>query len=69
MLYFSYIIKIVPSQKVEASSSDEVNAFVSMYLIFPAAQRPWGLDSASNRNEYQYIFLGVKRGRRVRLTT
>jgi len=28
-----------------------------------------GADSASNRNEYQEYFLGVKRGRCVRLTT
>jgi len=28
-----------------------------------------GVDSASNRNEYQEYFLGVKSGRCVRLTT
>jgi hypothetical protein len=28
-----------------------------------------GVDSASNRKEYQGIFLGLKGGRRVRLTT
>jgi hypothetical protein len=28
-----------------------------------------GIDSASNRNEYQEYFLGVKSGRCVRLTT
>jgi hypothetical protein len=45
----------------------EVIAF-SFYLILPAALRPW-IDSASNRNEFQKIFLGIKRSRRVRLTT
>jgi hypothetical protein len=34
-----------------------------IYLILP------GVDSASNRNEYQESSLGVKGGRRVRLTT
>jgi hypothetical protein len=37
----------------------------SIYLILPAA----GVDSASNRNWVPGIFLGVKGGRRVRLTT
>jgi hypothetical protein len=37
-------------------------------IIFPAAL--WfGVDSASNRNEYQESSWGVKGGRRVRLTT
>jgi hypothetical protein len=39
----------------------------SIYLILPAAL--WRVDSASNRNEYQEDSWGVKRGRRVRLTT
>jgi hypothetical protein len=42
--------------------------FFSVYLILPAALAP-GVYSTSNRNEYQHIFLGVKRGRRVGLTT
>ena len=29
-------------------------------IILPAALRLWGVDSASNRNEYQEYFLGVK---------
>jgi hypothetical protein len=40
----------------------------SIDLILPAALWP-GVDSASNRNEYQEDSWGVKRGRRVRLTT
>jgi hypothetical protein len=40
----------------------------SIYLILPASQGP-GVYSASNRNEYQKIFLGVKSGWHVRLTT
>ena len=38
-------------------------------IILPIALWPWGRDSASNRNEYQQYFLGVKGGRCVRLTT
>jgi hypothetical protein len=48
-----------------------VNTFFSMYLILPAGLGP-GVYSASNRNEYQKqkkMFLGVKRGRYVGLTT
>jgi hypothetical protein len=41
--------------------------FFKIYLILLAALGP-GVYSASNRNEYQKIFLGVKRGRRLRLT-
>jgi hypothetical protein len=37
---------------VADSRPDEVNEFVSIYLILPAAQGP-GVYSASNRNEYQ----------------
>jgi hypothetical protein len=40
----------------------------SVELILSAALGP-GVDSASNRNEYQESFWGVKFGRRVRLTT
>jgi hypothetical protein len=40
----------------------------SIYLILPAALGS-GVDSASNRNEYQKSSWGVKRGRCVMLTT
>jgi hypothetical protein len=40
----------------------------SNYLIFPVALVP-GIYSASNINEYQNIFLGVKHDRSERLTT
>jgi hypothetical protein len=40
----------------------------SIDLILPAELWP-GVDSASNRNEYKEDSWGVKRGRRVRLTT
>jgi hypothetical protein len=40
----------------------------SIYLILPTALQPW-IYSASNRNEYQESSLGVKGGRRIRLTT
>ena len=38
-------------------------------IILPAALWPLGVDSASNRNEYQECFLGGKGGRFVGLTT
>ena len=38
-------------------------------IILPAALWPMGVDSASNRNEYQEYFLGGKGGRCLRLTT
>ena len=38
-------------------------------IILPAALYDPEVDSASNRNEYQEYFLGVKGGRYVRLTT
>jgi len=37
--------------------------------ILPAALWPSGVDSASNRNEYQEYFVGGKGGRCVGLTT
>jgi hypothetical protein len=48
-------------------SPDEVNGYFSIYLILPACGP--GVDSASNRNEYQESSWGVKGGQRVRLTT
>jgi hypothetical protein len=47
---------------------DEVINYFSMYLILPAALGP-GVYSASNRNKFQKVYLGVKHGRHVRLTT
>jgi hypothetical protein len=64
----SWLRHYATSRKVAGSSLNEINDFFSIYLIFPAALGP-GADSASNRNECQKIFLGVKGGRRVRLTT
>jgi hypothetical protein len=37
---------------VAGSTPNEINEFFSIYLILPAALGP-GVDSASNRNEYQ----------------
>jgi hypothetical protein len=48
------------------SSPDEMD--FSIYLILLAAHGP-GVESASNRNEYQESSWGVKGGRGVRLTT
>jgi hypothetical protein len=42
--------------------------YFSIDLILPAALGP-GVDSASNRNEYQQFSWGVKGGRGVKLTT
>jgi hypothetical protein len=41
--------------------------FFSIYLFLPAHYGP-GVYSSSNRNEYQKMFLGLKRGLRIRLT-
>jgi hypothetical protein len=48
--------------------TNEVNDLFPIYLILPVALSP-GVHSASSRNEYQKLFLGIKRGRFVRLTT
>jgi hypothetical protein len=42
-------------RKVTAPSLDEIIGFFSIYQILAVALRPW---AASNRNEYQKIFLG-----------
>jgi hypothetical protein len=52
-------------------SNDSINTMsldFSMDPMLPAAQCP-GVDSASNRNEYQESSWGVKGGLRIRLTT
>jgi hypothetical protein len=58
------------SLKVTGLKPDEVNEFLSTYLILPAVPGP-GVYSASNGNEYQKLgkicFWGVERGRCVRL--
>jgi hypothetical protein len=38
--------------KVAGSRPDEVNDFLSIYIILPVAPGP-GINSASSRNEYQ----------------
>jgi hypothetical protein len=50
---------VLQARKVAGSSPDEVTEFVSIYLILPAALVP-GVDSASNKNEYQTMFLGSR---------
>jgi hypothetical protein len=46
-------------EKVASLSPNEVHDFFFIYLIPPAAPG-LGIYSASNRNEYQKIFLGIK---------
>jgi hypothetical protein len=72
MVFHSYAVSIwlrrsATSQKVAGSSPYEVTLFFSIHLILPAALDPV-VYSASERNAYQKIFLGVKRGWRIRLT-
>jgi hypothetical protein len=60
------------SRKVVGSRSDEVNAFLSIYLTFPAELGP-GVQSASSSNEYheqkKYCVWEVERSRHVKLST
>jgi hypothetical protein len=56
------------NRKVVGSISDEVIGFFQFTYSFQPHYGP-GVDSASNRNEYQENFRGVKGGRRMRLTT
>jgi hypothetical protein len=50
---------VATSRKVAGSSPDEVDFFFQFYLILPAAYGP-GIESASNRNEYQESSWGSK---------
>jgi hypothetical protein len=56
------------NQKVAGSIPDGVMEF-SIDINPCDRTMAMGVDSASNRNEYQEYFLGVKCGRCVRLTT
>jgi len=55
------------NRKVAGSIPDGVSGFFIDIKSFRSHDGP-GIDSASNRNEYQEYFLGIKSGRRVRLT-
>ena len=56
------------NRKVAGSIPTGVNGFFIDIKSFRSPYGP-GIDSTSNRNEYQEYFLGVKSGRCVRLTT
>ena len=56
------------NRKVAGSIPDGVSGFFIDIKSFRSHYGP-GVDSASNKNEYQEYFLGVKSGRCVRLTT
>ena len=56
------------NRKVAGSIPAGVNGFFIDIKTFRSHYGP-GVDSASNRNEYQEHFLGLKSGRYVRLTT
>jgi hypothetical protein len=58
----SWLGHYVTSRKVAGSSPEEVD-FFNLPHYGP------GVDSASNRNEYQESSWGVKGGRRIRLTS
>jgi hypothetical protein len=65
--YRSWLRHYVTNRKVAGSSPDEVDFFQSTQSFQPHYGP--GVDSASNRNEYQESPRGVKGGRSVRLTT
>ena len=56
------------NRKVAESIPTDVNGFFIDTKSFRSRYGP-GIDSASNRNEYQEYFLGDKGGRCVRMTT
>jgi hypothetical protein len=59
---------MLPAGRYRVRLPDEIIVFLQFTYSFQPHYGP-GVDSASNRNEYQEYFCGVKRGRRVRLTT
>jgi hypothetical protein len=58
------MVEVLCYKKVTGSSPDEVTEFFQFSFQM---HHGLGIYSASNRNEYQKIFLGVKRGWRVML--
>jgi hypothetical protein len=58
---------MLPAGKSPVRIPDEVNVFNLPNTS--RRTRALGFDSASNRNEYQEFFLGIKSGRRLGLTT
>jgi hypothetical protein len=60
------MVEIEP--EVAGSSPDEDIEFLPIYLTL-LADNVSGVYSACSRYEHQKIFLGIKRGRRIRLTT
>jgi hypothetical protein len=56
------------NRKVAGSIPDDVIGFFSLTYYFCPHYGP-GVDSASNRNEYQECFLGVKGGQCIGLST
>jgi len=75
-IYFLFLGTAIPqwlrccatNRKVAGSITDSVSEFFIDIKSFRSHYGP-GVDSASNRNEYQAYFLGVKAVRCVRLTT
>jgi hypothetical protein len=55
----SWLRHCATSRKVAGSIPDGVSGFFSLPLFFRPQYGP-GVNSASNRNEYQECFLGVK---------
>jgi len=70
LFYFGlYILRCcATNRKVAGSIPAGVSGFFTDIKSFRSHYGP-GVESASNRNEYQEHFLGVKSGRCVRLTT
>jgi hypothetical protein len=63
MYYYSiYLESLDTNRKVAGSIPASVSGFFSDIKFFRSHYGP-GIDSASNRNEYQEYFLGVKAAR------